>query len=444
MWIFIPTEKDIHVCQLSVCESFLPSVCVWMSKSPTDSHAFRPSVCKTHQCSLHSSSLPCSDLVFNTKDPERLSPLRGFLECRMMKAVTYGKMSASLSRGSPRTVLQSQRSKSPASSKLLSSSRLLFLSRNPFANGIWHGVVVLQVPSRVCVCVCVCECTRRSGCSISDLMDTVGSCFYTSSCDCLVFSSSLLRINDAANENSMSKHFYDVRALRSVWLCLLSCACAPVCVCVCVWAVSSEYEFKWEWCHRGVEKANTDERGKRRGGVKMRKEVGGKGSVTQSCSSTRADLHLPYEWNVTHWGEHRYLLPATLFRPDNDAFMKVSKKATTKLLCRCVCVCVCVSVCLCLCVSVGVCVCVFVWLGDVPDCTAWVVAVCKTPIYAKHTWLFVRPAIISGILVHRDLLGWRWFDRSRIVQKLPKRRSLHLVWHTHTHTHTHTPCGIKE
>ncbi|TNN63500.1 hypothetical protein EYF80_026242 [Liparis tanakae] len=36
----------------------------------------------------------------------------------MMKAVTYGKMSASLSRGSPRTVLQSQRSKSPASTSV--------------------------------------------------------------------------------------------------------------------------------------------------------------------------------------------------------------------------------------------------------------------------------------------------------------------------------------
>ncbi|XP_031728467.1 serine/threonine-protein kinase DCLK1a isoform X2 [Anarrhichthys ocellatus] len=36
-------------------------------------------------------------------------------ECRMMKSVTYGKMTASLSRGSPRTVIQSQRSKSPAS-----------------------------------------------------------------------------------------------------------------------------------------------------------------------------------------------------------------------------------------------------------------------------------------------------------------------------------------
>ncbi|XP_040007384.1 serine/threonine-protein kinase DCLK1a isoform X1 [Xiphias gladius] len=36
-------------------------------------------------------------------------------ECRMMKSVTYGKMSGSLSRGSPRTVIQSRRSKSPAS-----------------------------------------------------------------------------------------------------------------------------------------------------------------------------------------------------------------------------------------------------------------------------------------------------------------------------------------
>ncbi|XP_075957978.1 serine/threonine-protein kinase DCLK1a isoform X3 [Anarhichas minor] len=43
-------------------------------------------------------------------------------ECRIMKSVTYGKMTASLTRGSPRTVIQSQRSKSPASSKLLSSS----------------------------------------------------------------------------------------------------------------------------------------------------------------------------------------------------------------------------------------------------------------------------------------------------------------------------------
>ncbi|XP_054481885.1 serine/threonine-protein kinase DCLK1a isoform X2 [Anoplopoma fimbria] len=43
-------------------------------------------------------------------------------ECRMMKSVTYGKMSAPLSRGSPRTVIQSRRSKSPSSSKLLSSS----------------------------------------------------------------------------------------------------------------------------------------------------------------------------------------------------------------------------------------------------------------------------------------------------------------------------------
>ncbi|XP_068455946.1 serine/threonine-protein kinase DCLK1a isoform X2 [Clinocottus analis] len=36
-------------------------------------------------------------------------------ECRMMKSVNYGKMSASLNRGSPRTVIQSQRSKSPSS-----------------------------------------------------------------------------------------------------------------------------------------------------------------------------------------------------------------------------------------------------------------------------------------------------------------------------------------
>ncbi|XP_078028618.1 serine/threonine-protein kinase DCLK1a isoform X4 [Epinephelus lanceolatus] len=36
-------------------------------------------------------------------------------ECRMMKSVTYGKMSGSLSRGSPRTAIQSRRSKSPAS-----------------------------------------------------------------------------------------------------------------------------------------------------------------------------------------------------------------------------------------------------------------------------------------------------------------------------------------
>ncbi|KAM8897786.1 serine/threonine-protein kinase DCLK1a isoform 2-T2 [Spinachia spinachia] len=36
-------------------------------------------------------------------------------ECRVMKLVNYGKMSASLSRGSPRTAIQSGRSKSPAS-----------------------------------------------------------------------------------------------------------------------------------------------------------------------------------------------------------------------------------------------------------------------------------------------------------------------------------------
>ncbi|XP_076025255.1 serine/threonine-protein kinase DCLK1-like, partial [Genypterus blacodes] len=36
-------------------------------------------------------------------------------ECRTMKSVTYGKMSGSLSRGSPRTVIQSGRSKSPVS-----------------------------------------------------------------------------------------------------------------------------------------------------------------------------------------------------------------------------------------------------------------------------------------------------------------------------------------
>ncbi|GLD46532.1 serine/threonine-protein kinase DCLK1a isoform X5, partial [Lates japonicus] len=36
-------------------------------------------------------------------------------ECRMMKSVTYGKMSGSLSRSSPRTVIQPRRSKSPAS-----------------------------------------------------------------------------------------------------------------------------------------------------------------------------------------------------------------------------------------------------------------------------------------------------------------------------------------
>uniref|UniRef100_A0A7N6BEM9 Serine/threonine-protein kinase DCLK2 n=1 Tax=Anabas testudineus TaxID=64144 RepID=A0A7N6BEM9_ANATE len=36
-------------------------------------------------------------------------------ECRMMKSVTYGKMSGSLSRSSPRTVIQSLRSKSPVS-----------------------------------------------------------------------------------------------------------------------------------------------------------------------------------------------------------------------------------------------------------------------------------------------------------------------------------------
>lgn len=38
-------------------------------------------------------------------------------ECRMMKSVTYGKMSGSLSRSSPRTVIQSLRSKSPVSGK---------------------------------------------------------------------------------------------------------------------------------------------------------------------------------------------------------------------------------------------------------------------------------------------------------------------------------------
>ncbi|XP_044078161.1 serine/threonine-protein kinase DCLK1a isoform X3 [Siniperca chuatsi] len=36
-------------------------------------------------------------------------------KCRVVKSVNYGKMSGSLSRGSPRTVVQSQRSKSPAS-----------------------------------------------------------------------------------------------------------------------------------------------------------------------------------------------------------------------------------------------------------------------------------------------------------------------------------------
>nr|XP_019952751.1 PREDICTED: serine/threonine-protein kinase DCLK1-like isoform X6 [Paralichthys olivaceus] len=36
-------------------------------------------------------------------------------ECRMMKSVNYGKMSGSLTRGSPRTVVQTRRSKSPAS-----------------------------------------------------------------------------------------------------------------------------------------------------------------------------------------------------------------------------------------------------------------------------------------------------------------------------------------
>uniref|UniRef100_A0A3B3Y171 Doublecortin domain-containing protein n=1 Tax=Poecilia mexicana TaxID=48701 RepID=A0A3B3Y171_9TELE len=36
-------------------------------------------------------------------------------ECRMMKSVTYGKMSGSVNRCSPRTVIQSHRSKSPAS-----------------------------------------------------------------------------------------------------------------------------------------------------------------------------------------------------------------------------------------------------------------------------------------------------------------------------------------
>ncbi|XP_029304691.1 serine/threonine-protein kinase DCLK1a isoform X4 [Cottoperca gobio] len=36
-------------------------------------------------------------------------------KCRVMKSVTYGKMSATLSRGSPRTVIQTHRSKSPAS-----------------------------------------------------------------------------------------------------------------------------------------------------------------------------------------------------------------------------------------------------------------------------------------------------------------------------------------
>ncbi|XP_043995969.1 serine/threonine-protein kinase DCLK1a isoform X5 [Gambusia affinis] len=40
-------------------------------------------------------------------------------ECRMMKSVTYGKMSGSLNRCSPRTVIQSHRSKSPASDKSL-------------------------------------------------------------------------------------------------------------------------------------------------------------------------------------------------------------------------------------------------------------------------------------------------------------------------------------
>ncbi|XP_034746209.1 serine/threonine-protein kinase DCLK1-like isoform X2 [Etheostoma cragini] len=42
-------------------------------------------------------------------------PGSGGRECRMMKAVNYGKVSGSLSRGSPRTVIQSQYSKSPAS-----------------------------------------------------------------------------------------------------------------------------------------------------------------------------------------------------------------------------------------------------------------------------------------------------------------------------------------
>lgn len=47
-------------------------------------------------------------------------------ECRLVKSVNYGKMSGSLIRGSPRTVVQSRRSKSPASGKLVKKSSVLF------------------------------------------------------------------------------------------------------------------------------------------------------------------------------------------------------------------------------------------------------------------------------------------------------------------------------
>ncbi|XP_035998917.1 serine/threonine-protein kinase DCLK1 isoform X4 [Fundulus heteroclitus] len=45
-------------------------------------------------------------------------------ECRMMKSVTYGRMSGSLNRCSPRTVIQSQRSKSPASVNGMPASQM--------------------------------------------------------------------------------------------------------------------------------------------------------------------------------------------------------------------------------------------------------------------------------------------------------------------------------
>ncbi|XP_056262896.1 serine/threonine-protein kinase DCLK1a isoform X4 [Pseudoliparis swirei] len=57
----------------------------------------------------------CGPEKFRYQDDLMLDESGEASKCRMMKAVTYGKMSASLSRGSPRTVLQSQRSKSPAS-----------------------------------------------------------------------------------------------------------------------------------------------------------------------------------------------------------------------------------------------------------------------------------------------------------------------------------------
>lgn len=70
--------------------------------------------------------------------PEHLCLVLSFVlaECRVVKSVNYGKMSGSLTRGSPRTVIQSGRSKSPASGKTIKQVSFFFFCPLPLKNPI--------------------------------------------------------------------------------------------------------------------------------------------------------------------------------------------------------------------------------------------------------------------------------------------------------------------